>query len=147
MPGEGRGWCMGAPMFTVSKDAAAVEGMLKAGLLSCPGCGGRLAPHGHAVRRRVFGPRRKAREVRPRRSRCTACKVTHVLLPADLLARRGDGVPVIGRVLADAARGHGYRRIAAALGISADTVRGWLRRFASAAGRVRDFFTRLAAAL
>jgi hypothetical protein len=39
----------------------------------------------------------------------------------------------------------GRRRIAAALGISEDTVRGWLCRFASAAERVREFFTRLAA--
>jgi hypothetical protein len=134
-------------MLTVGKDAAGVEEMLKAGVLSCPGCQGRLAPYGHARRRRVFGPGRVARAVRPRRSRCAACKVTHVLLPADLLARRADGVGVIGRALADAARGRGHRRIAAGLGISADTVRGWLRRFTSAAGRVREFFTRLAVAL
>lgn len=134
-------------MLTVGKDAAGVGEMLRQGLLSCPGCMGRLAPWGHAAGRRVFGPGRVARSVRSRRSRCTGCGATHVLLPADLLARRGDDVAVIGRALASSARGHGHRRIAAALGISADTVRGWLRRFAAAAGQVREFFTRLARAL
>ena len=134
-------------MLTVGKDAAGVEEMLKAGMLCCPGCGERLARWGYARRRRVFGPRRAARAVRPRRSRCTGCGVTHVLLPADLMARRADDAAVIGRALADAARGHGHRRIAASLGISPDTVRGGLRRFALAAGRVRVFFTRLACAL
>lgn len=134
-------------MLTVGKDAAGVEVMLRSGLLSCPGCGGRLAPHGHARERRVFGPGRVARAVRPRRSRCRGCRATHVLLPADLLVRRADDVLVIGLAMPAAARGQGRRRIAAELGVSEDTVRGWLRRFAAAAGRVRELFTRLAAAL
>jgi hypothetical protein len=37
--------------------------------------------------------------------------------------------------------------IAAASGVPEDTVRGRLRRFRSSAGRVREFFTRLAGAL
>ncbi len=114
-------------MLTVGKDAAGVEEMLEEGLLSCPGCRGRLARWGHAAERRVFGPGRVARAVRPRRSRCCGCKATHVLLPADLLARRADDAWVIGQALVLAARGRGHRLIAAALGIAEDTVRGWLR--------------------
>jgi transposase-like protein len=54
---------------------------------------------------------------------------------------------VIGAALAAAARGAGYRRIARLLGVPADTVRGWLRRFAGRAGQVRDAFARVAAAV
>ena len=134
-------------MLTVGKDAAGVGEMLKQGMLCCPDCAERLAPWGWARERVIFGRGRAGRMVRPRRSRCTGCKVTHVLLPADLLVRRADDAAVIGQALASAARGRGHRRISAALGISPDTVRGWLRRFAAAAGRVREFFTRLQVAL
>ena len=71
-----------------------------------------------------------------------------MLLPCWLLARRcDDGVMVIGDMLARAARGQGFRSIAAETGIPAWTVRDRLRRFGSSAGRVREFFTRLAYAL
>ena len=40
--------------------------------------------------------------------------------------------------------GAGHRRIAASLGVPADTVRGWLRRFAVRAEDVRAHFWRLA---
>jgi hypothetical protein len=50
-------------------------------------------------------------------------------------------------MLARAARGQGFRGIAAATGVPEDTVRGRLRRFRSSAGRVRGFFTRLAGVL
>jgi hypothetical protein len=50
-------------------------------------------------------------------------------------------------MLARAARGQGFRSIAAASGVPGDTVRDRLRRFGSAAGPVREFFTRLAGAL
>jgi hypothetical protein len=50
-------------------------------------------------------------------------------------------------MLARAARGEGFRSIAAASGVPADTVRDRLRRFRSLAGRVREFFTRLAGVL
>ena len=73
--------------------------------------------------------------------------MTHVLLPSWLLARRCDGTAVIGDMLARAARGQGFRGIAAACGVPEDTVRGRLRRFRSSAGRVRVFFTRLAGVL
>ena len=134
-------------MLTVGRDAAGVERMLKEGSLSCPCCEGRLAPWGHARKRVIFGPGRRGRVVRPRRSRCRGCRVTHVLLAVGMLARRPDEAQVIGAALAAAARGQGHRRIARVLGVPADTVRGWLRRFAGLAGHVREAFTGVAAAV
>jgi Domain of unknown function (DUF6431) len=134
-------------VLTVGNDAACVERMLEEGSLGCPACGGRLAGWGHARERTVFGPGRKGSRVRPRRSRCTVCLVTHVLLPARLLLRRMDEALVIGAALAAAARGQGVRGVAAGVGVPVDTVRGWLRRAAGRAGQVREVFTRLAAAL
>jgi len=134
-------------VLTVGNNMAGVEELLGKGLLSCPGCGGRLGGHGHAVRRRVFTAGRFPVAVRPRRARCACCGATHVLLPAWLLARRCDGTAVIGEMLARAARGQGFRPIAAATGVPADTVRDRLRRFGASAGRVREFFTRLAGVL
>jgi hypothetical protein len=132
-------------VLTVGNDAAGVEQMLEEGSLCCPLCGGRLARWGHARGRTVFGPGRKGREMRPRRSRCAACRVTHVLLPARLLLRRADEAAVVGAALAAAARGLGRRRIAAELEVPEDTVRGWLRRAAGRAGQVREVFTKVAA--
>jgi hypothetical protein len=71
------------------------------------------------------------------------CLVTQVLLPVVALLRRRDLAEVIGAALAAKARGSGARPIAALLGRPADTVRGWLRRFASRAEAVRRFFTGL----
>jgi hypothetical protein len=50
-------------------------------------------------------------------------------------------------MLARSARGQGFRSIAAATGVPEGTVRGRLRRFRRSAGRVREFFTRLAGVL
>ncbi len=134
-------------MLTVGNNTAGVEELLGNGLLSCPGCGGRLGGWGHAVRRRVFKAGRVPVSVRPRRARCGSCGSTHVLLPAWLLSRRCDGTGVIGDMLARAARGQGFRSIAAVSGVPEDTVRDRLRRFRFSAGRVREFFTRLAGIL
>ncbi|HZM68237.1 MAG TPA: DUF6431 domain-containing protein [Nakamurella sp.] len=133
-------------MLTVAARAAVVESHLESGELGCPGCGGRLAPWGHARVRSVRGPGGGER-VRPRRSRCVGCRATHVLLPVFCLLRRAYSVAVIGAALAGkAARGLGHRRVAAELGVPAGTVRGWLRRFAARAEAVRVFFTGLAIA-
>ena len=134
-------------MLTVGNSTSGVESLLGDGLLWCPGCGGRLGGWGHAVLRRVFTAGRLAVSVRPRRARCSSCGATHVLLPAWLLSRRCDGTAVIGDMLARAARGQGFRSIAAASGVPEDTVRGRLRRFRTSAGRVREGFTRLAGVL
>jgi len=134
-------------LLTVGNGTAGVESLLVNGLLSCPGCGGRLGGWGHAVRRRVFDAGRIAVSVRPRRARCGSCGSAHVLLPAWLLLRRCDSAAVIGDMLVRAASGEGFRSIAAATGVPEDTVRDRLRRFRALAGQVREFFTRLAGAL
>lgn len=54
---------------------------------------------------------------------------------------------VIGEMLVLAARGRGFRSIAAVSGVPEGTVRDRLRRFRAGAGRVREFFTRLAGVL
>ena len=123
----------------VGTDPVEVERRLRAGLLVCP-CGvGRLGPWGHARPRTVRG----VGLLRPRRGRCSACLVTHVLLAASCLVRRADAVEVIGAALVAKARGGGHRRIAARLGRPVSTVRGWLRVFAGNAERVRAVFTTL----
>ena len=86
-------------MLTVETDADAVEERLLSGGLACPGCAGVLAGWGRARARTVRGRDGGVRVV-PRRSRCTGCRVTHVLLPVLLLVRRADTVVVIGAALA-----------------------------------------------
>jgi len=70
-----------------------------------------------------------------------------VLLADLVLLRRRDEVSVIGAAIEANVAGDGYRRIARGLGVPADTVRGWLRRFAERAELVRAHFTRCAVAL
>jgi hypothetical protein len=127
-------------MVTVEVDTAGVERRLLDGRLTCPGCAGVLTGWGHGRERAVRGRDGSVR-VRPRRSRCASCGVTHVLLPVALLARRADLAVVIGAALAAKAAGGGYRSIAAGLGRPAETVRGWLRRFAGRTEVVRGVFT------
>jgi hypothetical protein len=68
--------------------------------------------------------------------------VTHVLLPVSALLRRADTAAVIVSALAVKATSRvGFRRIAAELARPAETVRGWLRRFAERAEAVRSVFT------
>ncbi len=74
---------------------------------------------------------------RPRRSWCSGCRRTHVLLPASMLVRRADAVVVIGAALLAKAAGQGHRPIAVLLGRPESTVRGWLRRFTGRAESVR----------
>jgi len=79
--------------------------------------------------------------LRPRRARCSSCRVSHVLLPVFALLRRADLAEVIGAALSAKAAGAGARTIAAALGRAVETVRGWLRRFAARAEVLRVWFT------
>jgi hypothetical protein len=127
-------------MVTVEADTDDVERRLAAGGLVCPVCSGVLAGWGHARARVVRGPDGRL-WTRPRRSRCTGCGVTHVLLPVVVLLRRADLAVVIGTALATKAAGAGCRRIAVALGRPVETVRGWLRRFAGRVEAVRAVFT------
>jgi hypothetical protein len=128
-------------VVTVEADVDQVERRLAAGELSCPSCGGVLAGWGRARPRQLRGPDGPV-ELCPRRSRCTGCRVTHVLLPVTALLRRADAAAVIVSALATkATRRVGFRRIAAELARPAETVRGWLRRFAERAEAVRSVFT------
>jgi hypothetical protein len=128
-------------MLTVEIDVDAVEQRLRSGRLACPGCAGVLAGWGRARGRRVRDTDGGLWVV-PRRSRCTGCGATHVLLPVVLLLRRADTAAVIGAGLTAKATGGGHRLIAAALGRPPETVRGWLRRFAARVEAVRAVFTR-----
>ena len=127
-------------MLTVGADAAEVEARLVAGLLVCPGCAGPLAPWGWARVRSLRGAAGPV-VVRPRRARCSSCRVSHVLLPVFALLRRADLVEVIGAALSAKAAGAGARTIAAVLRRPVETVRGWLRRFAGRAEALRVWFT------
>ncbi|MGI8944855.1 MAG: helix-turn-helix domain-containing protein [Thermoleophilaceae bacterium] len=70
-----------------------------------------------------------------------------MLLGEQGLLRRRDEVSVIGAAIEANVAGDGCRRIARGLGVPADTVRGWLRRFGERAELVRAHFTRWAVAL
>jgi Homeodomain-like domain-containing protein len=133
-------------MLIVGAELARVEAELVGGLLGCPSCRAVLGPWGHA-RDRVLRCRVGARVLRPRRARCRGCAGTHVLLPDLALLRRRDEVAVVGAAIEARVAGEGYRRIAGRLGVPADTVRGWLRRFAERAERIRAHFTRWVVAL
>ena len=102
-----------------------------------------MGPWGWARRRVLRGAGASTLELRPRRSRCSLCLVTHVLLPVVTLLQRADLAEVIGAALALKAKGLGARRIALLLGRPVGTVRGWLRRFGSRVEEVRRFFTGL----
>lgn len=126
-------------MLTVSADPLVVDSQLSAGVLVCP-CDGVLARWGHARPRTIIGGDRVAR-VRPRRGRCRRCGVTHVLLPAGLLVRRGHAVELIGRTLELAALATPSRRIVDVLDVARSTVRGWVDRFRERAVWLRTHFT------
>jgi len=135
-----------APMLIVGAEQAQVEVELLGGLLGCRSCRGVLGPWGHG-RERVLRCVEGDRVLRPRRARCRGCLGTHVLVPDVVLLRRQDEVAVIGQAIEANVAGEGCRSIAGRLGVPADTVRGWLRRFAARAELIRAHFTRCAAAL
>ncbi|TDW28844.1 hypothetical protein [Cryobacterium psychrophilum] len=134
-------------MLTVSHDSVVVELNLLAGRVVCPDCGGRLRPWGWArdrVIREGLGTDWVDRRLRPRRSRCTVCLSTHVLLEVRLAMRRADAAEVIAAAVeAKTALGWGHRKIAAGCGRPVSTVRGWLRALAASAGAIGERFTSL----
>jgi hypothetical protein len=127
-------------VLTVGANPVEVEARLVAGGLGCPACDGSLGPWGWARERLLRGARGPLM-VRPRRARCLACGMSHVLLPVFALVRRADVADVIGAALTAKANGAGARSIAARLGRPVETVRGWLRRFADRARALRSWFT------
>ena len=130
----------------VCAEEARVEVELVDGLLGCPSCREVLGPWGHA-RERVLRCRSGDRLLVPRRARCRGCLGTHVLLPEVVLLRRQDEVVVVGEAIEASVAGEGCRSIASRLGVPADTVRGWLRRFVGRAELIRALFTRCAVVL
>lgn len=130
-------------MVTVEVDPVRVESRLAAGEIGCPGCGGVLGGWGHARVRRIAG---LADAVRPRRARCRACAVTHVLLPVSMLLRRAFAAERIWAALTVRAEGAGHRRIGTSLGVPVATVRGWLRRAAGRLEVIRSWFLAVAVA-
>lgn len=128
-------------MLIVDTDALMVEQQLREGRLACPSCGAVLAPWGHGRPREIRGDLGSRLFLRPRRTRCSGCRVTHVLLAQALWPRRADAAEVIGAGLEIAALGMGHRQVAAILGRAEGTVRGWLRAFAGRAEDVRRHFT------
>ena len=136
----------GGPLLSVGTDCVHVEQQLISGELACPGCGERLAPWGHAAARFVREAAGSERRIRPRRAICSGaggCGRSHVLLPRFVLGRRVDAVAVIWVALLARAAGRGWRRVSAAAGRPASTVRGWLSRFAAHAEPIRVGFARL----
>jgi hypothetical protein len=133
-------------MLIVCAEQARVEAELVGGLLGCPSCRAVLGPWGHA-RDRVLRCSVGDRLLRPRRARCRGCAGAHVLVPDMALLRRRDEVTVIGVAIGAKVAGEGHRPIARRLGVHADTVRGWLRRFAGRAEVIRAHFTRWTVAL
>lgn len=130
----------------VGTDPLEVDRLLLGGLLACPGCEQALRPWGWA-RLRTVRELAEVVVVRPRRSLCSGCSCTHVLLPERLLLRRADTAAVVGEALTLKAIGRGHRSIAKLLGRPVSTVRAWLRRFASRAESIRVLFTGLLFAL
>jgi hypothetical protein len=128
-------------MVTVEVDPVRVESRLAAGEIACPCCGGVLGGWGHGRARRIAG---LADPVRPRRARCRACAVTHVLLPVAVLLRRAYAAERIWTALTARASGWGHRRIGAELRVPAATVRGWLRRAADRLEALRNRFVGIA---
>jgi hypothetical protein len=131
-----------ALMVTVEVDPERVESRLAGGEVSCPSCpDGVLVRWGFARARRVVG---LAESVRPRRSRCRDCGVTHVLLPVTLLLRRAYVADLIWASVVVKAAGAGHRLIGAWWGIPGSTVRGWLRAITGRAEGVRHWFVSIA---
>jgi hypothetical protein len=134
-------------VLIVGTDAAAVEIELAAHRLSCPNCWSWLRPWGYARERDVRGEQAVVERRRPRRTICSSCRGTHVLVADDCLSRRRDTVKVIGAALLARSKGTARRRVAVALGLHESTVSSWLRRFSQMAVAIREHFTRWAAAL
>jgi hypothetical protein len=133
-------------LLSVGADPVVVERQLRSGALRCPQCTQSLAPWGHAALRFVRQATAVVERIRPRRAICSSpagCGRSHVLLPRFCLGRRVDAVAVIWAALLARAAGWGWRRITAAAGRPASTVRGWLSRFAAHAEPIRDWFAGL----
>ena len=118
-------------------DTAAARYALARRKLRCPDCGQALKPWGRARERTVRGLGGELVMVRPDRTPCAGCRVTHVVLDAGLLPRRAYAAGLIGQALVAAALGSGHRRVACDLAVPAGTVRGWIRGARRSAAQLR----------
>lgn len=82
-----------------------------------------------------------------RRGRCSACLVTHALLPGFVTLGRLDPIEVIGPALRSMCGGEGMRTVAERVGLKHTTVRDWRRRFARRAGLLTLGFCRYVVAV
>jgi len=112
----------------------------------CPSCAGPLVFwSGYWRYVRAVG---RCRKVFVPRLRCGRCGVSHVLLPAFVLAWRLDVAETVGAVLAEVAGGAcGVRPAAERAGVPHTTARGWVRRFGARAGELGTAFAALAVEL
>ena len=108
---------------------------------SCPSCG-----HGQVNFDGWYRRETRRGRVSIHRLLCMSCTKSHSLLPDVLVTGRVDLVSMIGWALEAKAAGRGHRGIAEELGISASTVRRWLRRAAACGGRVANRLLAVAAA-
>ncbi|MFJ3518742.1 DUF6431 domain-containing protein [Streptomyces sp. NPDC090131] len=83
-------------MPVVDSDGLLAERQLRRSRLTCPACEAVLAPCGHGRPRSIRADLGARLFLRPRRTRCSGCKVTHVLLAEVLWPRRADAAVVIG---------------------------------------------------
>ncbi len=118
-------------------DTEAARMLLARGKLACPACGQMMRPWGHARERTVRDLGGRQVTARPDRARCRGCGLTHVLLDARLLPRRGYAAALIGKALLGAASGSGHRAVARELAVPDGTVRGWIRAARRSAARLR----------
>src|SRR5664280_2098270 len=120
-------WAAGVAGVVAVRDAAPrVRSLPGVGQGRQPDCGGRLRVWSRALPRRVRGLDGTVVRATPDRARCRAGRVSHVLLPAGWLPRRGYDVEVVGAALLAAAEGAGYRRAATRVDVPASTVRDWI---------------------
>jgi hypothetical protein len=112
----------------------------------CPSCAAPMV-FWSGYRRYVRAAGRCQRVFVPR-VRCGRCRVTHVLLPAFILAGYLDAVETVGGVIEEVADGPGGVRPAASrLEVPHTTARGWLRRFGAGARELGVAFAALAVEL
>jgi len=112
----------------------------------CPLCAGPMTLwSGYRRHVRAAG---RCRKIFVPRLRCGLCGVSHVLLPAFVLAWRLDTAETVGAVIAEVAGGGcGVRPAAARVGVPHTTARGWVRRFRVRAGELGAGFAALAVEL
>jgi len=90
----------------------------------------------------------RCRKIFVPRLRCPACRVSHALLPAFVLAWRLDVAETVGAVIGQVGSGAcGVRPAAAGAGVPYTTARGWVRRFRRRALELGTGFAALAVEL